>query len=68
MINNILLIFAHGIKKNARSPLELRTLINSPVSPDLETEEKIDHVLGLYVPRGRRVEKSVIPETLTLIL
>ena len=62
-IYNKLLIFAHGIKTNARSPLELRSLVNSPVSPDLETEENIDHVLGSYVLRGRRVEKSVIPET-----
>ena len=36
---------------------------HKPVFPDLETEENIDHILGSYVLRGRRVEKSVIPET-----
>ncbi len=38
-IYNKLLIFAHGIKTNARSPLELRSLINSAVTPDVQTEE-----------------------------
>ncbi len=47
-IYNKLLIFAHGIKTNARSPLELRSLINSPVSPELGTKENIDYVLGSY--------------------
>ena len=32
-------------------------------TPYLRTEENIDHVLGTYELRGRRVEKSVIPET-----
>ena len=48
---------------NARSPLELRSLINSPVTPDNQTEENIVPVLGSYELRGRRAEKSVIPET-----
>jgi hypothetical protein len=62
-IYNRLLIFAHGIKTNARSLLELRSLINSSVIPDLETEENFDHLLGSYELRGRRVEKNGIPET-----
>ena len=36
-IYNKLLIFAHGIKTNARSPLELQSIINEPVSPDSKT-------------------------------
>ena len=62
-IYNKLLSFAHGIKTNARSPLELRSLINSAVSPDVQTEENILPVVGSYELRGRRVVKSVIPET-----
>jgi hypothetical protein len=55
-IYNKLLIFAHGIKTNARSPLELRSQINSPVTPDIQTEENIPPILGSYELRGRRVE------------
>jgi hypothetical protein len=62
-IYNKLLSFAHGIKTNARSPLELRSLINSAVTPDVQTEENILPVVGSYELRGRRVVKSVIPET-----
>ena len=62
-IYNKLLIFAHGIKTNARSPLELRSHINSPVTPDIQTEENIPPILGSYELRWRRVEKSVVPET-----
>ena len=62
-IYNKLLIFAHGIKTNARSPLELRSHLNSPVTPDIQTEENILPILGSYELRGRRVEKSVVPET-----
>ncbi len=58
-----MLIFAHGIKTNARSPLELRSLINSAVTSDVQTEENIVPVFGSYVLRGRRVVKSVVPET-----
>jgi hypothetical protein len=36
-IYNKLLIFTHGIKTNARSPLELQSIINEPVSPDSKT-------------------------------
>ena len=61
-IYNKLLIFPHGIKTNARSPIELRSLINSPVTPDIQTEENIVPVLCYHELRGRRVEKSVIPE------
>ena len=57
-----LLIFAHGIKTNARSPLELRSLINSAVTPGVQTEENIVPV-GSYELRRRRVVKSVVPET-----
>ncbi len=46
-------IFTHGIKTNARSLLELRLIINEPVSPDAQTEDEIVPML----------EKSVIPET-----
>ena len=62
-IYNKLLSFAHGIKRNARSPLELRSLINSVVTHDVQTEENILPVVGSYELRGRRVVKSVIPET-----
>ena len=62
-IYNKLLIFTHGIKSNARSPLELRSIINALVTPDVQTEEDIVHVLGSYELRGRTVEKIVIPET-----
>ena len=62
-IYNKLLIFAHGIKTNARSPLELRSHLNSPVTPDIQTEENILPILGSYELRGRRVEKNVVPET-----
>ena len=44
-------------------PVELRSLINSPVTPDIQTEENIAPILGSYELRGRRVEKSVITET-----
>ncbi len=54
-----MLIFAHGIKTNARSTLELRSLINSAVTPDVQTEENIVPVFGSYELRGRRVAKSV---------
>jgi hypothetical protein len=62
-IYNKLLIFIHGFKINARSPLELRSIINEPVSSDAKTEDEIVPVLSTYELRGRRVEKSVIPET-----
>ena len=62
-IYNKLLIFAHGIKTNARSPLELRSHINSPVTPDIQTLENIPPILSSYELRGRRVEKSEVPET-----
>jgi hypothetical protein len=62
-VYNKLLIFTHVIKTNARSPVELRSLINSPVTPDIHTEENIVPVLGSYELRGRRVEKNIIPET-----
>ena len=58
-ISRKLLSFAHGIKTNARSPLELRSLINSAVTPDVQTEENILPVFGSFELRGRRVEKSV---------
>ncbi len=58
-----MLIFTHGIKANARSPLELRSLINSAVTPDVQTEENIVPVFGTYKLRERRVVKSVVPET-----
>ena len=61
-IYNKLLIFAHGIKTNARSPIELRSLINSPVTPDIQTKEKIPPFLGFYELRGRKVQKIVLPE------
>ncbi len=54
------LIFTHGIKTNARSLLELRSIINEPVSPDAQTEDEILPVLGTYELRGRRVEKCNI--------
>ena len=58
-----MLIFAHGIKTNARSPLELRSLISSAVTPDVQTEENILPVFGFYELRGRREVKTVVPET-----
>ena len=62
-IYNKLLIFAHGIKTNARSPLELQSSLNLPLTPNDQTVEGFLPVLGTYELRGRRVEKSVIPET-----
>jgi hypothetical protein len=65
-IYNKLLIFAHGIKTNARSNLELRSLINLTVTPDIQADENILLILGSYELRGRSVEKSVTKyETLT---
>ena len=61
--NKLLILFIHGYKINARSSLELRSIINEPVSPDAKTEDEIVPVLSTYGLRGRRVEKSVIPET-----
>ncbi len=42
--------------------LELRSHINSPVTPDIQTEENISPILGSYELRGRRVEKSVVKQ------
>ncbi len=42
--------------------LELRSHINSPVTPDIQTEESVPPNLGSYELRGRRVGKSVVPE------
>ncbi len=52
-----ILIFAHGIKTNARS------LINSAVTPDVQPEENIVPAFGSFELRSRRVVKSVVPET-----
>ena len=67
-IYNKLLIFTYGIKTNARSPLELRSIINEPVSPDAQTEDEILPVLGTYELRGRRVQRSqrFCPVTVTV--
>ena len=63
-IYNRLLIFAHGIKINARSPIELQSIINLPVNNDLQTEEDFEPVLGTYELRGRRVEKNFQANTM----
>ncbi len=34
-----------------------------PVSPDIQAEENIEHVIKDLELRGRRVVKSLIPET-----
>ena len=44
---------------DARSPIELQSLIISLVTPDVQTEENIERVLGTYEHRERRVEISV---------
>ena len=60
---NKLLKFAHGIKSNARSPIELQSLINSLVTAYLRTEVNIENVLDTYELRRGRVEINVIPQT-----
>ena len=62
-IYNKLLIFAHGIKTNARSPFELRSLINSAVTPDVQAEENIVPVFGSYELKRRKVVKIVVLES-----
>ena len=37
-----LLILAHGFKTNARSPIELQYSISILVTPDVQTEERIE--------------------------
>ncbi len=77
-IRNKLLIFTHGIKTNARPPLELRSLINSPFTPDNQTEENIvpvldsDKLMGTLFYKNRKTVRdgqgdefgrTTVPET-----
>jgi hypothetical protein len=57
-IYNKLLIFAYGIKTNARLPLERRSIINEPVTLDVQAKDEIISVFGSYELRGRREDKN----------
>ena len=61
-IYNKLLLFAHGIKSNKKSPVELQALIDLP-APAEESAEIIPSQ-GVYeLRRGRTLVKNIIPET-----
>ena len=49
-------------KSNARSPIELQSNIILPVTPDVQTEERIEPALGTYELKGRRIGKSIKPD------
>ena len=63
-IHNKLLLFEHGIKTNAKSPVELKSSINLQISTNDSAKSFVKHTLEIYeLRRGRNVVKNVIPET-----
>ena len=63
-IYNKLLLFAHGIKSNKKSPAELQALINLPVPEESVNELDKLPTQGVYELRGgRTLVKNIIPET-----
>ena len=62
-IYNKLLMFAHSIKTNGRSPVELKSYINQPALED-EPEILAGQTQDVFnLRRGRTLVKNVIPET-----
>jgi hypothetical protein len=61
-IYNKLLLFAHGIKSNKKSPVELLALIDLP-APAEESAEIIPFQVVYELRRGRNLVKNIIPET-----
>jgi hypothetical protein len=63
-IYNKLLLFAHGIKSNKKSPTELQAFINLPILIENVTELNKSPTQGVYELRsGRTLVKNIIPET-----
>ena len=63
-IYNKLLLFAHGIKSNKKSPAELQAIIDLPVLTENVTELNKSPPQGVYeLRRGRTLVKNIIPET-----
>jgi hypothetical protein len=63
-IYNKLLLFAHGIKSNKKSPTELQAIINLPDQTENVTELNKSPTQGVYELRmGRTLVKNIIPET-----
>ena len=63
-IYNKLLLFAHGIKSNKKSPAELQAIIDLPVPTENVTELNKSPPKSLYeLRRGRTLVKNIIPET-----
>jgi hypothetical protein len=61
-IYNKLLLFAHGIKSNKKSPVELQALIDLPAPA--EESAAIIPSQGVYeLRRGRTLVKNIIPDT-----
>jgi hypothetical protein len=57
-----LLLFAHGIKSNKKSPVELQALIDLPAP--VEESAEIIPAQGVYeLRRGRTLVKNIIPDT-----
>jgi hypothetical protein len=63
-IYNKLLLFAHGIKSNKKSPTELQAIINLPDQTENVTELNKSPTQGVYeLRRGRTLVKNIIPQT-----
>jgi len=62
-VKSLSMRFLFNMFKNIKSPLELQSSLNLPLTPDDQTVEGFLPVLGTYELRGRSVKKSVIPET-----
>ena len=63
-IYNKLLLFAHGIKTNVKSPVELKSSINLQISTNDSAKSDVKHTQEIYeLRRGRNIVKNVIPET-----
>ena len=62
-VYNKLLLFAHGIMTNGRSPVELKSQIISPVPEDDFKTEYMQTQDVYNLRRGRLLVKKTIPET-----
>ena len=63
-IYNKLLLFDHGIKTNAKSPVELKSSINLQISTNDSAKSDVKHTQDIYeLRRGRNIVKNVILET-----
>ncbi len=60
-IYNKLLLFAHGIKSNKKSPVELQALIDL-TAPAEESAEIIPSQVVYELRKGRTLVKNIIPE------